>query len=235
MGDAVIKLMVTIVDRGRSSKAVDLFKAAGLPFHYACLGHGTANSDILDYLGLGETQKDVLLTAVPEPAAHGLLVRAAEKLQLSSPGKGIIFTMPLSSVSGVVSKILNRSAAREDWGREQEGTSMAEKGKNDLVVVVVNHGCTDLVMEAAQAAGARGGTVLHARRLGYEEGERSGEGAVRPEKEIVTILVPRSIRQMVMERVSKTAGINTQARGILFSLPVDEIAGLALAEPQAED
>ena len=118
------------------------------------------------------------------------------------PGKGIIFTMPLSSVSGVVSKILNRSAAREDWGREQEGTSMAEKGKNDLVVVVVNHGCTDLVMEAAQAAGARGGTVLHARRLGYEEGERSGEGAVRPEKEIVTILVPRSIRQMVMERVS---------------------------------
>ena len=39
---------------------------------------------------------------------------------------------------------------------------------------------------------------------------------------------------MVMERVSKTAGINTQARGILFSLPVDEIAGLALAEPQAE-
>ena len=35
MGDAVIKLMVTIVDRGRSSKAVDLFKAAGLPFHYA--------------------------------------------------------------------------------------------------------------------------------------------------------------------------------------------------------
>ena len=84
MGDAVIKLMVTIVDRGRSSKAVDLFKAAGLPFHYACLGHGTANSDILDYLGLGETQKDVLLTAVPEPAAHGLLVRAAEKLQLSS-------------------------------------------------------------------------------------------------------------------------------------------------------
>ena len=161
-------------------------------------------------------------------------VRAAEKRQLSSPGKGIIFTMPLSSVSGVVSKILNRSAAREDWGREQEGTSMAEKGKNDLVVVVVNHGCTDLVMEAAQAAGARGGTVLHARRLGYEEGERSGEGSVRPEKEIVTILVPRSIRQMVMERVSKTAGINTQARGILFSLPVDEIAGLALAEPQAE-
>ena len=53
------------MDRGRGAKAVDLFKSAGLPFHYACLGHGTANSDILDYLGLGETQKDVLLTAVP--------------------------------------------------------------------------------------------------------------------------------------------------------------------------
>lgn len=231
MRDAVIKMMVTIVDRGRSKKVVDLIKSEGLPFHYACLGHGTANSDIMDYLGLGEPRKDLVLTFVPAPLAPALLAKAAEKLQLSIPGKGIVFTMPLSSVSGVVSKILNQPSAQESWPAEQEGAPMAEKGKNDLVVVVVNHGCTDLVMDAARAAGARGGTVLHARRLGYEEGEGAGENTVHPEKEIVALLVPRAIRQKVMEMVSKTAGVNTEGRGILLSLPVDEIAGITLAEP----
>ena len=57
-----IKLMVTILDRGRGARAVELFAGAGIRQHYATPGRGTANSDILDYLGLGETEKDVLLT-----------------------------------------------------------------------------------------------------------------------------------------------------------------------------
>ena len=60
-----IKLMVTILDRGRGARAVELFAGAGIRQHYATPGRGTANSDILDYLGLGETEKDVLLTLLP--------------------------------------------------------------------------------------------------------------------------------------------------------------------------
>lgn len=53
-----IKLMVTIVDREKTARAAEMFSAAGAGadamLHYASPGLGTANSDLLDYLGLGD-------------------------------------------------------------------------------------------------------------------------------------------------------------------------------------
>ena len=52
-----IKLMVTIVSRGRSEKVLKMFQEENLGLHYVSLGLGTANSEILDYFGIGETEK----------------------------------------------------------------------------------------------------------------------------------------------------------------------------------
>ena len=212
-----IKLMVTILDRGRGARAVELFAGAGIRQHYATPGRGTANSDILDYLGLGETEKDVLLTLLPEHAVPPLLAAA---------GKGILFTMPLSAVSGAVAQIVNREVQRTGAEKEEP---MQQKEKDDLIVVVVNSGCDDAVMSAAKSAGARGGTILHGRRLGAE-GEKPGGSGVRPEKDIVAILAPRELRQPIMEAVNREAGIATESHGVLFSLPVDEVIGLSRME-----
>ena len=211
-----IKLMVTILDRGRGARAVELFAGAGIRQHYATPGRGTANSDILDYLGLGETEKDVLLTLLPEHAVP----------PLATPGKGILFTMPLSAVSGAVAQIVNREVQRTGAEKEEP---MQQKEKDDLIVVVVNSGCDDAVMSAAKSAGARGGTILHGRRLGAE-GEKPGGSGVRPEKDIVAILAPRELRQPIMEAVNREAGIATESHGVLFSLPVDEVIGLSRME-----
>ena len=103
---------------------------------------------------------------------------------------------------------------------------MPEQGKNELIVVVVNSGCTDTVMAAAKKAGARGGTILHGRRV-TEEPEKSGDGRVHPEKDIVTILAPRELRLPIMEAVNQAAGVSTESHGILFSLPVEHAMGLS--------
>lgn len=221
-----IKLMVTILDRGRGARAVELFAGAGLRQHYATPGRGTANSDILDYLGLGETEKDVLLTLLPEHAVPPLLAASGKELELATPGKGILFTMPLSAVSGAVAQIVNREVQRTGAEKEEP---MQQKEKDDLIVVVVNSGCDDAVMSAAKSAGARGGTILHGRRLGAE-GEKPGGSGVRPEKDIVAILAPRELRQPIMEAVNREAGIATESHGVLFSLPVDEVIGLSRME-----
>ena len=92
-------------------------------------------------------------------------------------------------------------------------------------MAVVNSGCTDTVMAAAKGAGARGGTVLHGRRVG-EEAEKSGDGGVWPEKDIIAILAPRELRLPIMEAVNRAAGAATESRGVLFSLPVEETRGL---------
>ena len=117
-------------------------------------------------------------------------------------------------------------------GRTLCGASMlGELMKEDdaSLTIRVNGGGPAAVMEAAKAAGARGGTVLHGRRMG-EADEKSGESGVWPEKDIVTILVPRELRQPIMEAVNHAAGAATESRGVLFSLPVEHAMGLSWRE-----
>ena len=220
--DMRIRLMVIILDRGKGARAAELFASYGLPLHYGTPGRGTANSELLDYLGLGETEKDVVFSLVPGCTIPVLLQAAGEKLQLATPGKGILFTIPLSAVSGAAARFINTQAHRT--GTEQE-EHMPEQGKNELIVVVVNSGCTDTVMAAAKLAGARGGTILHGRRVG-EETEKSGDNGVWLEKDIVAILAPRELRLPIMEAVNRAAGAATESHGVLFSMPVEETRGL---------
>lgn len=218
--DTRIRLMVTILDRGRGERAAELFHSYGLRLHYAAPGRGTANSELLDLLGLGETEKDVVLTLLPGYTVPPLLREAGEKLQLGAPGRGILFTLPLSAVGGAAARYVGSQAHRAGEEKEEE---MEEQSKNDLVVVVVGSGCTDTVMEAAKAAGARGGTILHGRRVG----EESDDGGLRPEKEIVAILTPRDRRQAILEAVNRAAGAATESHGVLFALPVEHVLGLS--------
>lgn len=218
-----IKLMVTILDKGRSVRATELFSQVGACRHFAILGTGTANSDILDYLGLGETEKDVVLTLLPEGMVSQVLRIAGERLELAVPGKGILFTTPLSGISGAVSQILNREVRVTETEKEEPMQQM----KNNLIIAVVNGGCADTVMSAAKSAGARGGTILHGHRLGVA-GEKSGESStLYPEKDIVTILAPKELHQAIMKAVNQAAGITTESHGVVFSVPVDEVLGLS--------
>ena len=95
-----------------------------------------------------------------------------------------------------------------------------------LVLAIVNRGSSDQVMEAARSAGARGGTVIYDRRVGYEDVQNMLGFTLQPEKEIVAILVPTAQKLPVMQAINREAGLKTDCRGVLFSLPVDDIMGL---------
>lgn len=105
--------------------------------------------------------------------------------------------------------------------------------RNELVVCIVNHGFTDLVMESARKAGARGGTVLTGRGTGNKEMEKLFGVAITPEKEMVLIIIPASIRDAVLKEINVGAGMETPGQGIAFSLPVSDVVGLS--SPMAED
>ena len=218
-----IKLIVTIVDRGQGVRVSDIFRARHLHFDYVCLGMGTANSEILDTFGLEETRKDVVISLAPRACIPSLLELVAEKLQLAAPGKGIVFTIPLSSASRQIPQVLCKTRYLPE---ESEVSPMEKTEKFDLIVVILNRGFTDEVMNAAKKAGARGGTVLHARRVGYEDTEHFLGFTIQPEKEIIAILVQRRGKQAIMQAINQAAGLTTPCHGILFSLPVDDLMGL---------
>ena len=219
-----IHMVVTIVDRGKSEKVVDLCQSEGVPIHLVSLGHGTARSEMLDLLGLGETKKDTVISFVPEYSVCPLLDRMAERMSMRYPGKGISFAVPLSSVSGKMYRALTEQTQPNE---ERKGSVMACEGKYELVVALINRGYTDLVMEAARQVGAPGGTVLNTRGIGSEHVEQFLGISIQAEKEVVFLVVPSEKRQDVMQAISREAGLKTPAKGVVLSLPVSHAIGLS--------
>lgn len=221
-----LKLLVTIVDRGKGAAAVKLYRGHALRFEYLVMGLGTANSKTLDYFGLAETEKDVVLTLIPAPKVGEMIQLANQKFGLSRPGHGIVFTIPLSGACRHIPMVLCKPENLTQAEEEREEPKMEASIRYDLILVVVNQGYTDAVMDAARAQGARGGTVIHARRMGSEKREVLPSFALQPEKEIVTILTPREQKHELMKTIHQAAGPATKAAGILFSLPVGDMMGL---------
>ena len=94
------------------------------------------------------------------------------------------------------------------------------------IMAVVNNGFSDAAMDAARAAGARGGTVLHGRGTVSKEAEKLFDFPIQPEKEIVMILAKEEKVERLLRALYAAVGTSTPAQGIVFALPVDEAIGL---------
>ncbi len=103
----------------------------------------------------------------------------------------------------------------------------------EMIMCIVNAGFSETVMDAAKEVGARGGTVIHARGTANKEAEQFFNISIQPEKEIVMILVPATIKDDVLHALYRSAGLKTEGHGIAFSLPVDDVVGISSA-PSAE-
>ena len=105
----------------------------------------------------------------------------------------------------------------------------------ELIITIITRGYFQDVKTAALAAGARGGTLIHALGMGAEEAQKFLGIAIQPEKEIILNVVKREDKNKVMSAIAESSGINTQGRGIIFSLPVDCVMGLNKASEKTED
>lgn len=98
--------------------------------------------------------------------------------------------------------------------------------KYEMILCIVNAGFAEVVMDAARAAGAGGGTLLHARGTASKEAEKRFNIAINPDKEALMLVVPLKIKDDVLHAIYKVAGTGTNAQGIAFSLPVNDIVGI---------
>lgn len=214
MGGAV--LMITITDRSRCGEFAAWYQEQGIPLVLTALGSGTATTEILDCLGLEATEKAVLFCVAPHSPQ---LVRRAEKaLWLDVPGRGILMTVPVSSIGG--------AAARDYLLQQEAEKSMEKEITHELLVVITNQGHTDMVMDAARAAGATGGTAVHAKGTGTELAKKFFGVSIAAEKELIFILTLEETRVPIMKAIMAQAGMQTEAQSLVFSLPVSDIAGL---------
>lgn len=106
--------------------------------------------------------------------------------------------------------------------------------KHELILCIVNTGFTDVVMEAAKEAGARGGTVVHGRGTANKDAEEFFHISVQPDKEMVMILVTSEIRDAVLHAIYNSAGLKSAGQGIAFALPVTNVVGISTPAAQAQ-
>lgn len=214
MGGAV--LMITITDRSRGEEFANWYQKQGIPLVMTTLGNGTATTEILNLLGLEATEKAVLFCVAAR--SPRLVRRAAKDLWLDVPGRGVLMTVPISSM-GV--------AAKEYLLQGQEAEEIMEsKQTHELVVAIAKQGHTDQVMNAARSAGATGGTVVHAKGAGTDLAKKFFGVSIATERELVFILVKAENRKDIMKAIIAQAGVKTEAEAMVFSMPVSDIAGL---------
>lgn len=225
-----LHLMFSIVNRRQVRRFLSLYEEHGASLALTTLGRGTAASDILDYFGLAASEKALLLHFVTRDTWTAIKADLQKKLHIDVPGTGIAFIIPLSSIGG--KKQLQFLLNGQDFEKGEEQT--LKETKYELLLAIANQGYTEQIMDAARAQGAGGGTVIHAKGTGMEHAEQFLGFSLASEKEIVLIVVPHEKKNAIMRAIMDQAGLTSDAKAVVFSLPVTSTAGMRLMEMEQE-
>ena len=213
------KLLITITDKNNNQRIKNLYKKHDIKYSLELNGYGTASNSILEYFGLEEVHKKIIISVIPYNIEGRLLEDLHKKIKIYEPGKGIAFTLSIKSASRYLSKIYENYVG--------DDIVMKNDKKYELIVLIVSEGYANIAMNAAKRKGAFGGTLLNGVGLGSAEATKILGITIEPEKEVVLILTEENNKKELMEEISENVGLATEGRGICFSLPVDNAVGLS--------
>ena len=109
-----------------------------------------------------------------------------------------------------------------DKNSEKGNGSMKNEHHNNVIIISVNEGYSDDVMQVARKAGATGGTVIKGRLANIEQFGDISKNAVDGEREILCILAPLKTSAQIMEDVNREFGVTSAANGIIVSIPTEK-------------
>lgn len=215
-------VVAAVVERGKHDKIVRLFYEYGIFLTSLFMGQGTAGSEIMDILGLENSEKDVVLGFGSYDSAAAVMNALNDRLSAGTGSKGIAFCLRLSAAPGLLIK-----AAEIKTAKNLSEEKTVDEQKYSLILISVNQGYADEVMACCKKAGARGGTLIRARQFSNEETESLFGAAFTPEREIIAIVTTRDKRAAVMESVNARHGVRSESGAVVLALPVEEIAKLS--------
>lgn len=221
-----LRMLFLIATPKLANKAANLFKEGNVPLQYLFYAQGTASSEIMDTLGLGSIDKTVLMCMIPKLFADKLLKKLQKELHLGMPNTGVAFTVAISGASARTIKMLESLPPEESQETLRKEENEVTENEYNMILVIVNQGFSEEVMDAARPAGASGGTAFHCRRVGNEEAMKFWGISVQQEKEIVLILVKKESKVPIMQAIAQKCGMQTEANGMVLSLPVDGATGM---------
>ncbi len=229
--------IMAVVNAGQEVNLIHKARSVGALGGSAVPARGTVSNEMLDMLGIEDKQRCVVQMIARSRETLSIMASLHEYFQMRNAGNGIIFTVPVPRSKGLKSLFRLRDeyrtklglaplpfAAQNDEKKEPEEDEMDYA--YEMLQIIVKSGFADEAMEAAKAAGAEGGTILHGRGIGIHENVKLFGVAIEPEKDILMILVKKEIAEIVMNAIAEKVGLNTPGRGIAFSMPVGHVMGI---------
>ena len=95
-----------------------------------------------------------------------------------------------------------------------------------IIMAIVNRGMAEEVIEAAEAAGSKGGTIMNARGAGVRETKKVFNIEIEPEKEMVMILSKKDITEKIVSSIREKLEIDKPGNGIIFVQDVNKTYGI---------
>lgn len=215
-----IMMIFSIITRGKTKKYMEKLQSNGMGFNMQTTAIGTAPSEMMDIFGLGTNDKDIVITLAPEDVINSYVFELNKNIGTSFEFGGLMMCVRLSAISRLGSELVNRASKDNDTTGGKKKVKSGQK--HQLILVSVNQGYTDAVMETARNAGAMGGTVMRARLSESSMMEQLGEAQVQQEREIITIFAPAGTAAKIMDEVNRNHGVMSDANGMVMALPVDK-------------
>lgn len=97
------KKLTVVVDRGIGEEVMDIARKAGVRGGTIMHGRGVGAEYTQKLFGVEiEPEKELVLILIPDELVHKVVNTLNEELQLSEPGKGILFVEPVVDVRGIL-------------------------------------------------------------------------------------------------------------------------------------
>lgn len=220
MGDSsqqvALDMIYVVVHSGLGSKILKAAKQNGIQGGTILLGRGTIKNKLLEFLDLTDERKEILIMLTEQTKVNHILEILNKEFHFEKPHHGIAFSIPIHNLIG-------SHSYKENNMPKSKGV---ESAMYQAIYTIVDKGKAETVVEAATAAGARGGTIMNGRGSGIHETNLLFSMQVEPEKEIVLILSEEKSTDAIVNSIRNSLHIDEPGNGIIYIQNVNQTIGL---------
>ncbi len=209
-------MLAVIVNFGVGSKVLHLGKKYGISGGTIFLGKGTQHCLLNDFFDICDERVEVVLMIAQTEKIESAAEAISQKFKFAKANHGIAFTAALNNFLGVRNCFYDKT-------HEEKGVN---KTMYEAIFVIVDRGNAETVVGAAEAAGAKGGTIMNARGSGIHEYSKLFAMDIEPEKEVVMLILETAKTETVVNAIQDATEMSKPGNGIIFTIGVNRTYGL---------
>ena len=218
MNEAVcFELIYAIVNDGSGSRVLRTARECGITGGTILLGKGTSCNPILEKLALSDVRKEIVMMVARRHQIRSALEKLDLTFKLHKRNHGIAYSIPVYGICG-------SSTCRCDQPDENGGL---EETMHQSIMIIVDKGKAEAVVDVATRAGAKGATIVNARGSGIHETSKVFSMEIEPEKEIVLMITPKELTASIVDSIRTDFQIDEPGKGIIFVQNVSKAYGLS--------